>query len=65
MSELIESQDGNHAYNPRNKWIYYRHVSGQWVTLREATPDEIHNVETVQASNEALRIMFELEGVTG
>ena len=26
------------------KWMFYKHPDGQWVSLREATDDDIHRV---------------------
>ena len=32
-------------------WVFYRRADGQWVTLREATPDEMHRANLASMSS--------------
>lgn len=46
-ARAIELDPDNRAYG----WVYYKHVGGQWVTLRKATSDELYRAERAAAAN--------------
>ena len=35
-------------------WVFYKHPDGQWVSLREATPDDIERLENAREEESKL-----------